>query len=56
MFEIVEKYGWKYEVYIYVYFMDVMEVLDLLLIEGNLLLDFIIYIVNFWGIVDEKLV
>lgn len=53
---IVFDNGWKYDVYMEEYFIDVIEVFDEKLIEGNLFFDFLIYIEYFCEKVDKKFV
>ena len=55
MLEIVEKYGWKYEVCTQEFSIDVTEIFDPQSTEGNLLLDFVTHTKNYRGTADKKL-
>lgn len=54
--EIAKRKGWKHEVYIKEYSIDVTEVLDPKSTEGNLLLDFLTHTVNFRETAEKQLV
>lgn len=54
--EIAKSKGWKHEVYIKEYSIDVTEVFDPKSTEGNLLLDFLTYTVNFRETAEKQLV
>ena len=53
---IAKRKGWKHEVYIKEYSIDVTEVFDPKSTEGNLLLDFLTHTVNFRETADKQLV
>ena len=55
MLEIVEKYGWNYEVCTQEFSIDVTEIFDPQSTEGNLLLDFVTHTKNYRGTADKKL-
>ena len=54
--EFAKSKGWKHEVYIKEYFIDVSEVFDPKSTEGNLLLDFLTHTVNFRETAEKQLV
>ena len=56
LIRIASANGWKYEVYTHEYSIDVTEVFDPNSTEGNLLLDFLTYTVNFRETADKQLV
>ena len=55
LLEIAKSKGWKHEVYIKDYSIDVTEVFDPKSTEGNLLLDFLTHTVNFRGTTEKQL-